>query len=178
MHRTSMWQRLTKCYPIWWELVILALVVCSFWYAATNYAALPDRVPTHFGITGLPDGWGAKNPANVYALSLVALAVYLGFSGLTLWIAAISDPKTLINRSPKLLETISLEVAEDVRRVTIRGLVVVKGSLVVMCAYFTYVSILVAIGQAEGLGWQFYVLSGVPILAAVLMVIRVSQLSK
>jgi hypothetical protein len=39
-------------------------------------------------------------------------------------------------------------------------------------------SISVAIGQAEGLGWQFYVLSGVPIIAAVFMCIRVSQLSK
>jgi uncharacterized membrane protein len=161
MHRTSIWHRLAKCYPIWWESVILALVICSFWYAATNYAALPDRVPTHFGIAGLPDGWGAKNPAHVYALSLMSLVFYLGFSGLTLWIAAISDPKTLINRSPKLLETISVEVA-------------VKGSLVIMFAYVSYMSISVAIGQAEGLGWQFYVLSGVPIIAAVFMCIRVS----
>ncbi len=45
------------------------------------YGKLPDRVPTHFGPGGAPDGWAAKSVFSVYgllimgAVTLVAMAV-------------------------------------------------------------------------------------------------------
>ena len=32
---------------------------------------LPDRIPTHFGIRGEPDGWGAKSIFSVFGLPLI-----------------------------------------------------------------------------------------------------------
>jgi uncharacterized membrane protein len=35
---------------------------------------LPDRIPTHFGLRGEPDGWGAKSIFNVLGLPLIGAA--------------------------------------------------------------------------------------------------------
>lgn len=59
-------------------LSIIALVCAPFVYAAFIWDALPDRVPTHFGISGKPDAYGSKISAliPVVILMVVGLGVY------------------------------------------------------------------------------------------------------
>lgn len=178
MNRTSIFQRLARYYPIWLELVLIAFVIFSFWYPAANYAALPDRIPTHFGFSGLPDAWGTKSLANYYLSSLASAFTYLSMTGFVLWAAAVSEPKKLINLSQKQLEEMSPERAEGIRRVVIRGIFVLKGATVGMLAYIPYRSILVAMGEAKGLGWPVNALLGVIMFAAIYMTVRINRLCR
>ena len=43
--------------------------------AAVSWPALPDVIPTHFGLTGEPDAWGEKSLAFWFGLPLMALAL-------------------------------------------------------------------------------------------------------
>lgn len=40
--------------------VIAVAVVAPFVYLALNWTAMPDSVPSHFGISGRPDAWGPR----------------------------------------------------------------------------------------------------------------------
>lgn len=59
-------------------LSIVTLVCAPFIYAAFIWDALPDRVPTHFGISGKPDAYGSKTSALVPIVVLMVggLGVY------------------------------------------------------------------------------------------------------
>ena len=60
------------------EVVGLALLGVLYWitYAAMNGPdRLPDRIPTHFAISGQPNAWGS--PAILWLLPLVGTGVYL-----------------------------------------------------------------------------------------------------
>jgi len=46
-------------------------------YAGVSYSSLPERIPTHFGLSGAPDGWSAKSLGSV--LLLPFLGVIQGF---------------------------------------------------------------------------------------------------
>ncbi len=60
------------------EAICLGLLVVIFWF---TYAALrgperlPDRIPTHFDVSGQPNAWGS--PAFLWFLPIVATGVYL-----------------------------------------------------------------------------------------------------
>lgn len=60
------------------EVVSLGLLAIMFWftYSALNGAErLPDRIPTHFDISGHPNAWGP--PGFLWFLPAVATGVYL-----------------------------------------------------------------------------------------------------
>lgn len=59
-----------------WVYASVALTLLALggsWYvSAFRYDQLPDRIPTHWGITGEPDGWVAKESAGQVFLLLPA----------------------------------------------------------------------------------------------------------
>jgi uncharacterized membrane protein len=60
------------------EVVGLAMLAVLYWitYAALHGPeSLPDRIPTHFDISGHPTSWGS--PAILWLLPLVGTGVYL-----------------------------------------------------------------------------------------------------
>lgn len=52
-----------------------ALIVAMFTLAAIAWNRVPDRVPTHWDITGQPDGWGSRF-VGLLLLPIVAAAVH------------------------------------------------------------------------------------------------------
>lgn len=58
-------------------LFLLANIVLTIW----NYLALPNTVPTHFGITGQPDSYGSKN--SIFFLPVISIIIYPLFVFLT-----------------------------------------------------------------------------------------------
>ena len=60
------------------EVVGLGMLAVLYWitYSALNGAEkLPDRIPTHFNISGQPNAWGP--PGFLWFLPIVAIGVYL-----------------------------------------------------------------------------------------------------
>lgn len=42
------------------DATAVLLVLAAWVLAASSYQHLPEQIPTHFGITGRPDGWGPR----------------------------------------------------------------------------------------------------------------------
>lgn len=60
------------------EAICLGLLAVLFWisYAAlTGPQSLPDRIPTHFDITGQPNAWGSRD--FLWFLPCIAAGLYL-----------------------------------------------------------------------------------------------------
>lgn len=75
----------------WVFLVLLGLAV---WHLVHYYPLMPERMATHFGAGGAPNGWADRDTSFVF--SSVLLAVMAGmFGGLALAIPAL--PPSLVN---------------------------------------------------------------------------------
>jgi uncharacterized membrane protein len=56
-------------------LGMLAVIYWITWTALNGPDRLPDRIPTHFDISGNPNGWGSPN--TLLLIPIVATGVYL-----------------------------------------------------------------------------------------------------
>ncbi|KNY29445.1 DUF1648 domain-containing protein [Pseudobacteroides cellulosolvens] len=103
---------------------------------------LPEKIPTHFGICGRPDGWGGKGGLN--ALFIVNLALY------TLL--------TILGRFPHIFNYLC-EITEDNAKfqyTNSRTLIrFIKTEITVLFSYMLWVSVWVAEGKMEGVGVAF-----------------------
>ena len=72
--------RIQKFYPVWLELIPPLLLGFVIAYTAYNYALLPAMMPTHFGLTGMADGWSPKGFWSVYLPLVIGILVWLPMS--------------------------------------------------------------------------------------------------
>ncbi len=70
------------------EIIFWVLLVIPFIYIAYMWNVLPDRIPTHFGFDGEPNGWSGKN--GVFILPVCNVFVYA-----TLLFIPVIDPKKM-----------------------------------------------------------------------------------
>lgn len=54
----------------------LLIIAGMFIAAAVIYPAMPERFPTHWGITGAPDAWSSKSFFSVFFMPMLTLGVY------------------------------------------------------------------------------------------------------
>lgn len=172
-----MWRRWSEFYPPWVELILLLLLGFSFWYPAIHYAEMPMRIPTHFGPAGLPDAWAVKNWVDVLLAPAIMAGVYVLITGLGLWMILARDPKKLINwPDEQALKRMSEERAEQLRRVTVHGLLATKVIIIVMAAYLAYGSTQVALGVSKGMGFGIWFLVGGVLVVSGWMIWKVIKL--
>lgn len=149
----GLWSRLNQFYPVWLEAVLVALLVLAFRFPLAHYAAMPPRVPTHYGFSGLPDAWADKNLGIFLLGPLMAVVTYFLLTILSCWMVLVDDPKKVINAPKQRLAAMSEERAERVRRATLAFLFAIKFVLVAMLTYSSYAETMVALGRWERLGW-------------------------
>jgi uncharacterized membrane protein len=159
-----MWQKLSKSYPLHLELIPLFLLLITFYLAWTNYASLPDTIPTHFNAQGLPDEWAGKK--SIFALPGFGAFMYLSLTSFNIWLALTKNPRRYINLPKKRLENLTNAQAEKLLIFLNRCLFVMKLFLEGLALYLVYATIEVARGRATGLGFPFYL-----ILAAIIGVV-------
>ncbi len=118
----------------------LALLMVALSWAALLHAwpHLPDRVPTHFGLTGTPDAFGDR--ATLLTLPLLNVAFYLLLS--------------LLQRVPHRFNYVVRITAQNAARQytlarTMLGWLTLEVSVLLM--YATWQTAMVAMGQARGL---------------------------
>lgn len=103
---------------------------------------IPDRIPTHFGISGTPDAWGGKG--SLILLPVVEIALYILL--------------TIVSKFPHTFNYL-VEITEQNARYQYQNVRTMmswlKADLVIVFAYIQYRTILVALGHASGLGAGF-----------------------
>lgn len=70
------------------EIIFWPFLIAPFVYIAYMWNVLPDRIPTHFDLNGVPNGWSGKN--GVFILPIVGVFTYV-----TLLSIPLIDPKKM-----------------------------------------------------------------------------------
>ena len=121
---------------------VLLLLIGAVWW---HWAELPARIPTHFGASGHPDGWGDKS--RLLLLPLTAIGIYIVL--------------TLCSRYPQLIN-IPMPVNRDlpeVQRLLQSMMILLKAVLLLTFFYLVLANMRTAVGHAAGLGVEFLPLS-------------------
>jgi uncharacterized membrane protein len=122
----------------WFSALVL---LCHVGMVVVHYGHLPERVPSHFGITGIATAWSGKEW--VWLLPSVATLVYGALS--------------FAQRRP---ETMNMPFAGDkndprTRRILEESAVSLKGALMVMMAVLTWEIMKAAVMRAPGISAYF-----------------------
>lgn len=118
------------------EFLALALLFTAIVEVTYFWHKLPQTIPTHFGITGVPDRYGPKN--TIWILPAVALVIYL-----LLTVIAVFLPKINSSRGRKSVALLRWVFG------------MCKCFILGITAYITWKTILTALGSAQGLGIGF-----------------------
>ncbi|MEL6614905.1 MAG: DUF1648 domain-containing protein [Bacteroidota bacterium] len=73
------------------RLLMWTLALATLAWAVWAYAALPERIPLHFGIDGTPDRWGDRSLAGWLLLPLVGIGMAALMDGVGQW--ALRNPE-------------------------------------------------------------------------------------
>ncbi|HEX6853286.1 MAG TPA: DUF1648 domain-containing protein [Candidatus Polarisedimenticolaceae bacterium] len=139
-----------------WVAMGVAVLTGGFALAHTfaHYPALPDRIPTHFGISGEPDDWSNKSAAVVFLMPVMAIAMGLIVAGTAV----------MTTRAKRALRTEQTAVSEwaqsRFRNATARFLSLVAIVTSVLLGSLAVGSIDVARGAREALGPETMVGAG------------------
>lgn len=159
-----MWQKLSKSYPPQLELIPLFLLGLCFYLTLSYYPSLPDRIPSHFNLQGLPDAWGGKGSLLIYPL--LGAFIYILLTIMNILLAVMKDPRGLINLPQKRKTALTAAQVEELRIFLNRCLFALKTLLLGLFTYSLYATVEVALGRAPGLGTPFFLsLLGIMALA-------------
>lgn len=61
------------------QMVFLLIVLCAILGFAMYYPQLPERVASHFGADGRPNGWQTKSMFSTFFYGALGIAVLVGF---------------------------------------------------------------------------------------------------
>lgn len=116
----------------------VAAVVFTLVVTLVNYNQMPDTIPTHFGATGVPDGWGPKSTLFIMPVIMLALiGLFLVFQVYPQW----GNVPVVINE----------QNAEYQYRLIRRMLGSLQLLLVTMMAAFHWCSIQLVFGRLEAI---------------------------
>jgi uncharacterized membrane protein len=124
------------------EIVNLLIILGTGIFLLLNYFNLPDRIPTHFGISGQPDSWGGKG-------SLIAIFIvnFILYSSLT-----------VLGRFPHVYNYLC-EITEENAKFQYTNarmlLGTIKTEITIVFSYILWSSIWVAEEKFKGLGIEF-----------------------
>jgi uncharacterized membrane protein len=124
------------------EAIAVIGIICGIVAVARAFPILPARIPTHFGASGVPNGWGSKN--SLWFVAGLNAFLYAAFLTLSLF------PQTF-NYPVKVTE----ENAERLYRRAIGMLRWLRIEVAWTFAFMIYRSVQVAFGSAKGLGGAF-----------------------
>ena len=121
-------------------IIVHALTLFYYW------SALPDVIPTHFGISGEADGWGSKN--TLFVLLVMSVVSYVTM--------------TVLNFFPHIFNY-TVEITEKNARAQYSNarsmLNIIKVEMVYLFAYLTWGTVQVALGNASGLDVRIMIIA-------------------
>ncbi|MCO6498233.1 MAG: DUF1648 domain-containing protein [Chitinophagaceae bacterium] len=120
-----------------WAFLILCWI-----YVFMTFGQLPEAIPTHFGISGEPDGYGSRNM--IFLLPAIATVLFIGL--------------TVLTRFPHKFNYLSRITEQNaITRYTfaVRLIRFLKWAIVVLFTFITYQTIETAKGRSTGMGEWF-----------------------
>lgn len=130
-----------------WILEVVSAVALAGLFAVVLFywGDLPDRVPRHFGPSGVPDAWGARG--ELWILPFTGLGLYALLTAASRYQGLINMPVNVDRDSP------------EVRQVLSEFCITLKAVLSVKLLYMVWMHVHTALGRANGLGSRFLPIS-------------------
>lgn len=173
-----MWQRISRFYPPWLDLLCFICLGAIWSYTAQHYGAMPQQIPTHFGFNGMPDAWSAKSFVSVYMLLIIGTVLWLAiFLTNYFLIMESDDPRKYINIPGSKKDAISQEQIEAIRQVTAIAMALINLTMVLMFLVIQYGVVNTARGLQHGLGWEINALLGILLLETAWLVGKTYSIS-
>jgi uncharacterized membrane protein len=119
-------------------------IMAGFVMTLYLWNSLPDKIPTHFGISGTPDAWSSKSPLALLMIPLIGLAIFALLSVLYKYPQYSSWPTTLI------LMTIEENKREKIFHVYREMMAFTLFAISLMFAYIQFTILATANGRANG----------------------------
>ncbi len=120
-----------------WLIILLLMVYVAFIF--TQYSALPDTIPTHFGKNGLADAHGSKN--SIWLLPAIALLMSIGLNVAAKYPHLFNYPIKVTNENALRLYTFGIKLIQ-----------ITSIYVILLFFYISYVTIKVANNpSSEGL---------------------------
>ncbi|MGR6835880.1 DUF1648 domain-containing protein [Syntrophomonas erecta] len=129
-------------WEIWLEVLSALGILMLLFLVWQSWGTLPDKIPSHFGITGQPDAWG--NKSSLITLPIIAIATHL-------LLTIVSKYPHTFNYPAKITE----ENAEFQYLMARYLIAVLKVEIIWLFAYIEWIIIKVALGKTTGLGNLF-----------------------
>jgi hypothetical protein len=117
-------------------IFVMFLILYKYW------PVLPEIIPTHFGISGKPDGWGGRG--SLFFLPILGTFVYICLWFLSKYPHIYNYPVTITEENAPVQYLMARKLINWLRTF-----------VVVLCGYTEWVSIQVALGKSSGLGPWF-----------------------
>jgi uncharacterized membrane protein len=136
------------------EAICLAGLAAAFGEVIANWSDLPARVPRHFGISGLPDGWGART--GLWLAPAIAAGLYLMITQLF----SVALRRSGVLNLPPGIDANSAEVG----RLLLSMSIMLKLALVLVFLYISWIAVGIALGHSAGLGKAFLPISPITLL--------------
>jgi uncharacterized membrane protein len=118
--------------------------VCVIVYTVVHYGALPDPMPTHFGLMGQPDKWSKKSAGTVMVLPIMTLVM-----GVTLGGVAVLTGRA--KRGLRLDDGSSLVAQNRYRAAMSRYLAVLGLLITTMLTVLSVTTVQLALGERKTL---------------------------
>lgn len=111
-------------------LVLQIVTICLYW------STLPDKVPSHFGLSGAPDYWGAKQ--SLFMLPIVSVILYALFT----FIAKVA---------PMQKQSNPIQILQS--QIAVMMLFSLKTWILIMLSVLNFSTIQIALHRSTSLGW-------------------------
>lgn len=145
------------------EALAIAGIVMSLAALFCSWSDLPDRIPMHYGFGGKPDAYSGQ--WTVIVLPIIAIVMYAGLS--------------LIRKIPHYYNypwPITEDNAAAMYKISIVLIACIKMEVVWLFTYIEWITIRVALGKAQGLGFMFLPITF--IVMGVTVIVHVIQMSR
>ena len=124
------------------EFLGLSFMIILIAIPVFYYNQLPERIPTHFNASGIPDGFGGRS--SLFILPATGLFIYLLMTILAAFPHIYNFPVK-----------ITTENAEVQYRLATRLLRVLKTVILILFSFISWMTVRAAAGSALGLGKMF-----------------------
>ena len=124
------------------EIFALAGLAGMVYGVAVNWSILPEKIPSHYGVSGQPDNWSGKS--TLLILPIISAVLYTGL--------------TIFSRYPHIYNyawPITPQNAATQYRLARQLIIVFKTAIVWLFAYINWRTIQTALERAQGLGQAF-----------------------
>jgi uncharacterized membrane protein len=132
----------------------VGMALALFAYTVDAWPRLPERIPTHFGASGLPDAWARKSVASVFLVPILGLVMALILGGTT-WLVSVA--KRAVRADDGGRSARAQERFRGTMTGYMAGIALITQSMLLVLGIR---SLEVGLGEREGLGpitWVFLV---------------------